>query len=168
MGLGALSLAACASPPQPSDGRADIDFIRGCWVDKSLGGRLVVFLRLLPPSQGAATLEGALLLQSSDPELPVTNPERERFVFARDGSWAKLDFGVIPDETKTNTFHRITVDWAPDAPGLAMFSNQESPALYLLVQADAEYISMGTTRGPANDGSLEAHLVFQAERDGCD
>lgn len=128
----------------------------------------MIFLRLLPPSQGAATLEGALLLQSSDPELPVTNPERERFVFARDGTWATLDFGLIPDETKTNTFHRLTVDWAPDKPGMAVFSNLESPALYLLVRADTEYLSMVTTRAPAKDGALEPRLVFQAQRDGCD
>jgi hypothetical protein len=165
----ALMMAGCASPLRPSDGSADIDFIRGCWVDKSWGKRLVIFLRLLPPSPGAATLEGALLLQSTDPQLPVTNPERERFVFARDGSWATLDFGLITDKTTTNTFHRATDSWVQLPPGAAVFTNRESPALYLIVAADGEWLSMTTTRGPEAGSQLfEEHLVFRAQRDGCD
>ena len=44
-----LGAAGCATPPAPMPTDMDIDFVRGCWVQKDAPGEQVqAFLRLLP------------------------------------------------------------------------------------------------------------------------
>ncbi len=142
------ALASCASVPAAN--RQDVEFVRGCWVEKSEpGGMAMGFLRLLPDG---ADYAGAL-------SRTVDGKMRDvgKLAFARDGS-------------------RLTVAYAS---GEAVTFESRDPRLWPAEPNKAEFVryagseieSVGVGGAPDRlaigfgDGLLGL-VVF--ERDGCD
>jgi len=80
-------LLAAGCGPEPV--RHDIEFARGCWVEKiEPGGQIVAFLRLLPDRDGAATLAGHLDYIDPDAGDGVSDDGRDDMIYtlSLDGS----------------------------------------------------------------------------------
>jgi hypothetical protein len=150
----ALVATACSTAPGPSANRpADIDFVRGCWVEKDgPGGQVHSFLRLLPPSPGDNALEGEIR-----PVASLYANLARRFTFKRDGSSAT--FTDLAADSATETFTR---DTAVQVDGSN--ATYRSGDTVLHVSGDNEGLKIFTAK---RDGSAET-THFAGERDGCD
>ena len=79
-----LCAAGCVTPPAPMPADMDIDFVRGCWVQKDAPGvRAQAFLRLLPDGD---SLAGQIADVSTGDWITVAT-----FSFSRTGERATFD-----------------------------------------------------------------------------
>lgn len=172
-----LMVAACASAqPLAVPPRQDVEFLRGCWVAKAPPAATIQgFLRLLPPSPGADTLEGEVTPADADA------PRLSRgFRFSRDGQSAgsTMTTSMLPSPTQDMKASPVRnpkplipgwrrVSWAP--------AQDRNPTRWLVAEGDEEHLKVYMHYDPAvavkaaqGNFSLDHATLFDGERDGCD
>jgi hypothetical protein len=139
--------------------RQDVEFMRGCWVWKEpVTGKVLGFLRLLPPGADAKTYDGEVQIVSGpEPEA------RSRFSFARDG--ASATWTAAFDRVPSGTY----LGRAPDEPPppnvhVAVFQQPGDLGAILQVEGGDDKLSIFATDLRTDRSFLE----FEGERDGCD
>ncbi len=163
-----LGLTACETVPgaQPAD-RRDIDFARGCWVSKAEpGGKVIGFLRLLPPSIDAPTIEGQLQDVAG-----ASTSRGVKLVVARDGSELRVEAGVGDDPLVGVYRPAEKLSWTPPMrmSYRALFVAQTAQHVPKIVifEGEKDALRIAWTSAPASDALLVV-VVFEGERDGCD
>lgn len=149
-----LALAACAAPRDAAPA-PDIDFVRGCWVEKTEpGGPITAFLRLLPDRDAGQTLAGPIQdVQHHAGDAAMKT--RATLAFTRDGK--RVDI-VFPDGLHAS-LHAAT--GTPPHSGEAAFTADGLRLRATALPGD-ELLITWTGRD-----SVESDL-FRGERDGCD
>jgi hypothetical protein len=142
--------------------RQDVEFLRGCWVRKeSPDGKVLGFLRLLPPSVDAATYDGQV--QDVSGQGPIE--PQSQLSFVRDGSAASVTY-AIGDATPT-TYVRDHSPWFDQMPigrYRSIFVRTGFYSELLIVEGASEQLKIFTTVR----GSRNSSILFEGERDGCD
>lgn len=168
--LALLATTACVTQPSTKPTDMDIDFVRGCWVQKETpGGTIQAFLRLLPDRETPArnTLSGQIADVVTGDWITIA-----AFHFARDGETVTFDARDMPEQPPHTRIDpaRLTssFDWARPKHGgrLAAFAGPAPSRNFLFVEGGDEQLAIW-----AVDASPEATLVytlFDGERDGCD
>ena len=159
----AASLAACqTAPPIKTAVIQDVEFLRGCWVQKDApGGRAIGFLRLLPNTVDGPSYRGDVTEVSPDGNADSSGA----FGFARDGSSVTLRIG---DGTETTLHHGRLAEY-PIAPrgNRAVFGGVRpdgSRAPFVIAEGDGEHLWIFFA---GQSGASIGDLVSM-ERDGCD
>lgn len=164
-----LATASCASQPAARPADMDIDFVRGCWVQKEApGGKIESFLRLLPDRE---TPEESLEGQIADVVTGdwITNGV---FHFSRDGETVTFDARDMPEQSPHTRIDPVRLgasfDWARPKHGgkLVAFAGPTPSRNFLFVEGWSEHLAIW-----AIDASPDATLIYQlfdGERDGCD
>ena len=160
------AMGGCASPSAdsesspvavlPGDIAERVDRMRGCWIAREGSG--AIFLRLLPPSAGAPTIEGGV-----DRAGATTVERTATLSFARDGSVASFAHAGGPPEI----FQHARPAWAPASPDWLVYRSISAPVLFMLVEAPGETLRIMTTLGP-DPGPMTLSSIYEANRDGCD
>ena len=150
--LATLALAGCIvpAPPRQSAVVQDVDFVRGCWVEKQEpDGPATGFLRLLPDGTDYA----GTLTRRIDGEIQTVG----RLAFARDGSRLTIQ----PDSGDATALEARDPALWPAEPNKAVFVSHTSPDIEpVSVGGDANRLAIGF------GGGLLGLVLF--ERDGCD
>ena len=164
------AITGCAAAPIPGPSSPDIDFVRGCWVQKTApGGRIEAFFRLLP--EGADGDKPGYSGEIQTVTAGELSDTRGGLHFSRDGSSASwwIVWGGSnqnPDAVSLgggshDEFQRD--DQAAARPGWydhrAAFKSLYVPHGTLVVEATAERLKV-TRNG--------VETMFDGERDGCD
>lgn len=163
-----LGMTACeAGPGAQSAARQDIDFARGCWVSMAEpGGKVTGFLRLLPPSIDAPTIEGQLQDVAG-----ASTSRGVKLVVARDGSEMRVEAGVGDDWLVGVYRSAEKLSWTPPMrmSYRALFVAQTAQHLPRIVifEGEKDALRIAWTSAPASD-ALIVVVVFEGERDGCD
>ena len=161
--------AAAATPPPPTppmppaapiNATADIDAVRGCWIQKvEPNGRASLLLRLLPDRERSDWLTGQL--QRADGDDP---DKRLRLMFSRDGQHAAM--ATAPIVSAPTTAHA-------DAPVKTLRSAQARkpdadamPTLIANPTAQVEYLRSATTAPPAKNAAAGTRVIEYLERGG--
>lgn len=169
-----LLAAGCGPAPV----RHDIEFARGCWVEKvEPGGQITAFLRLLPDRDGASTLTGRLDYIDPHAGDGVSDDGRDDMIYtlATDGSMLTTqvarESGYMDQRTQGG---EPAAEWPATAiPALAEEQRQSGESLAAFREENAQWtILVGRddtlaiyTLAP--DGQMGTTL-FDGERDGCD
>jgi hypothetical protein len=163
--LALLGVAGCAAAPAPMPADRDIDFVRGCWVQKeSPGGQIEAFLRLLPEGD---TLAGQLADVATGDWITGAT-----FSFARSGTSASFETRDLVDQPPHTRIDPSALarnfDWARPQWGgeLAAYAGPRPSRSFLFVEGVENRLAIRAVQS-----SLEATLVFtvfDGERDGCD
>lgn len=148
----AAALAACVSTPATPE-RQDVDFVRGCWVDKdATDGRIDALLRLLPAEPDALEYSGDL-----DYVRGIRPGPQIGISIARDGTHASVtqngertDLPAIADTTSIAKGSRQIV-----------FGSIDSRTTRLEVAGTADTLTMTVFNGVST-------LGFNGQRGGCD
>ena len=166
-----LAASACTSPSAatPADMDMDIDFIRGCWVQKeSPGGKIEAFLHLLPDREAPTeTLSGQLSDVSTNDW--ITNGV---FHFARDGETVTFDARDMPEQAvhiRTDPARlSASFDWARPKHGgrFAAFTGPAPSRSFLFTESGGERLAIWAVS--AEPEATLVYLLFDGERDGCD
>ncbi len=160
-----LATAGCMTGPAPRPSDMDIDFVRGCWVQKeSPGGKIEAFLRLLPD-------DGVLTGQMADVSTGdwITNAT---FAFARTGETATFEARDMPDQTEHTRIDPATLaakfDWARAKSGgrLAAYAGGSPARNFLFAEGGGDTLTIWAVSAEP-DATLVFNL-FDGERDGCD
>jgi hypothetical protein len=164
-----LAASACTSPPPAKAADMDIDFIRGCWVQKeSPGGKIEAFLRLLPDREAPA---GTLTGQISDVSTHdwITNGV---FHFARDGETVTFDARDMPEQPAHTRIDparlSASFDWARPKHGgrFAAFAGPAPSRSFLFTEGGGERLAIWAVS--AEPEATLVYTLFDGERDGCD
>jgi hypothetical protein len=152
--LAGLALAGCAGTPA-APLKQDIEFVRGCWVEKDKGdGRINAFLRLLPDGPEGAVYTGHLQYVRGirpGPEI--------RIAIARDGTHASATIGGVSGDFPADPAVSPVMD---DGSRRIMFSGIANGRPGAITAAGKEErLLLDVTSGMS-------HLTFDGERDGCD
>lgn len=160
-----LGAAGCATKPAPLPADMDIDFVRGCWVQKETpGGPIHAFLRLLPDGD---SLSGHLADVSTGDWITVAT-----FSFTRTGDRATFDARDMP-ELPTHT--RIdpsrlgaSFDWARPKFGgkLAAYAGATPSRSFLFAEGGDDTMAIWAVS--AEPDATLVFTLFDGERDGCD
>jgi len=163
--LAGLALAGCAVGPAPLPADMDIDFVRGCWVQKdSPGGKIEAFLRLLPEGD---TLAGAVTDVDTGDWITVAT-----FAFARDGASVTFDahdMPELPPHTRIDPARlAASFDWARPQAGrtLAAFAGPAPSRRFLFAEGGADALTIWAVT--ADPQATLNFKLFEGERDGCD
>jgi hypothetical protein len=142
----------------------DVEFLRGCWVQKDEpGGRAVAILRLLPERANGPAYRGEVM--ATDPGGGMSSAGA--FGFSRDGSIMTIRIG--PDGGETSLPHgKLTADY-PEAPRgkRAVFGGRRpdgSPAVFVVAEGDDQHLSIFF----ASQSGRSIQNIVAMERDGCD
>lgn len=160
-----LGATGCATQPASLPADMDIDFVRGCWVQKDApGGRIESFLRLLPDGD---TLVGQIADVSTGDWITVAT-----FSFSRTGELATFDARDMP-ELPTHT--RIdpsrlaaSFDWARAQSGgrLAAYAGPAPSRTFLFADGGEDTLAIRAVN--AEPDATLVFTLFDGERDGCD
>jgi hypothetical protein len=163
--VGGMMLAAsgCTMWPLAMPADTDIDFVRGCWVQKeSPGGKIEAFLRLLPD-------EDRLVGQMADVSTGdwITSAT---FAFARSGETATFEARDMPDQSEHTRFDpsALAFDWArPQAGGkLAAYRGGAPARNFLFAEGGNDRLAIWAVS--AEPDATLVFKLFDGERDGCD
>jgi len=161
----ATGVAACATPALRAPSERDIDFVRGCWVQKSATGETTeAFLRLLPNGEALA---GQVADVSTGDWITVAT-----FAFARAGDSLTFDARDMPQQapyTRTDPSRlAASFDWAraKRAGKLAAFAGPAPSRNFLFVEGGNDRLSIWAVS--AEPASTLIFTLFEGERDGCD
>ena len=148
-GTGCATSAIAPSAAAP----AGIDFMRGCWVEKtSPGGPVNAFLRRLPDRGDGATLAGTIQGVRREADGPAVNV-RATLAFTLDGRRADI---VLPDG-----LHASLAAQEQARVGEAAFAAEGLRLRVSALPGDRLHIAF------TNRDNVEGDL-FHGERDGCD
>ncbi len=164
--LAATAMAAmsgCSLWPAPAPTDLDIDFVRGCWVQKeSPGGKIEAFLRLLPDDD---RLTGQMADVSTGDWITSAT-----FAFARSGATATFEARDMPDQSEHTRIDpaRLTFDWArPQARGkLAAYAGPAPSRNFLFAEGGNDRLAIWAVS--AEPDATLIFKLFDGERDGCD
>ncbi|KRB07219.1 hypothetical protein [Lysobacter sp. Root690] len=148
------------TPPTPPAATADIDAVRGCWIQKvEPNGRATLLLRLLPDRERSDWLTGQL--QRADGDDP---DKRLRLMFSRDGQHAAM--ATAPIVSAPATAHA-------DAPvktlrsAKARKSNPDAmPTLIANPSGQIEYVRSAASAPPAKNAVAGTRVIEYLERGG--
>lgn len=161
----ALVATGCATGPAPMPADMDIDFVRGCWVQKEApGGKIEAFLRLLPDGD---RLTGQMADVSTGDWITSAT-----FALARSGETATFEARDIPDQPPHTRIDPAALgakfDWArPQAGGVLAAYGGGSPARnFLFAEGGNDRLAIWAVSAEP-DATLVLKL-FDGERDGCD
>jgi len=143
----------------------EIDFVRGCWVQKDApGGRVEAFLRLLPDGE---SLSGQIADVSTGDWITVAT-----FSFTRAGDHTTFDardMSELPAHTRIDPSRlAASFDWARARSGgtLAAYAGPTPSRNFLFVEGGDNTLAIwAVSAGP--DATL-VFTLFDGERDGCD
>lgn len=160
-----LGAAGCVTPPAPMPADMDIDFVRGCWVQKDAPREQVqAFLRLLPDGDG---LSGQIADVSTGDWITVAT-----FSFTRAGdrvTFDARDMPELPAHTRIDPSRlSASFDWARAKHGgkLAAYAGPTPSRSFVFAEGGNDKFKIW-----AVDASPEATMIFNlfdGERDGCD
>lgn len=164
-----LATTACTSQPPARPADMDIDFVRGCWVQKEAPGeKIEAFLRLLPDRETPTdTLSGQIADVVTGDWIAVA-----ALHFARDGETVTFDAHDMPEQPPHTRIDPARLgasfDWARPKHGgkLAAFAGPAPSRNFLFVEGGSEHLAIW-----AVDAAPDATLIYQlfdGERDGCD
>lgn len=164
-----LAATACTSAPAAKPADMDIDFIRGCWVQKeSPGGKIEAFLRLLPEREAPTeSLTGQISDVSTNDW--ITNGV---FHFARSGETVTFDARDMPEQAVHARIDparlAASFDWARPKHGgrLAAFAGPAPSRNFLFAEGGGERLAIWAVSAET-DATL-VYTLFDGERDGCD
>ena len=161
----AALLTGCAAAPAPVPADRDIDFVRGCWVQKETpGGKVEAFLRLLPEGDALA---GQLTDVSTGDWITAGV-----FSFALDGVSATFETRDLVDQPAHTRIDPSALAanfaWARPQWGgrLAAYANAPPSRSFLFVEGGDDRLAIRIVQS-AVDATL-IFRVFAGERDGCD
>ena len=161
----ALVLTACATPAMRALADRDIDFVRGCWVQKSANGEATeAFLRLLPDGDALA---GQVADVSTGDWITVAT-----FAFARVGDSVTFDARDMPELAPHARIDpsRLAASfaWARANRGgeLAAFAGPAPSRNFLFVEGGNDRLVVWAVS--AEPESTLIFTLFDGERDGCD
>lgn len=148
------------TPPTPPAATADIDAVRGCWIQKvEPNGRATLLLRLLPDRERSNWLTGQL--QRADGDDP---DKRLRLMFSRDGQHAAM--ATAPIVSAPTTAHA-------DAPVKTLRSakarkpNADAmPTLIANPSGQIEYVRSAVSAPPAKNAAAGTQVIEYLERGG--
>ncbi len=160
-----LGATGCATQPTPLPADMDIDFVRGCWVQKDAPGEQVqAFLRLLPDGD---RLTGQIADVSTGDWITVAT-----FSFTRASDSVTFDARDMPEQP---THTRIdpsrlaaSFDWARAKSGgkLAAYAGPTPSRSFLFAEGGGDTLALWAVSAEP-DATLVFNL-FDGERDGCD
>jgi hypothetical protein len=160
-----LAAAGCATPSAPKPADMDIDFVRGCWVQKQAPGeRIDAFLRLLPDGEN---LSGQLADVTTGDWITVA-----ALSFSRTGETVTFDARDMPElpaHTRIDPSQLgASFDWARAKHGgkLAAFAGPAPSRSFLFVEGGNDQLAIWAVSAEP-DATLMFNL-FDGERDGCD
>jgi hypothetical protein len=169
--MAAITLAACQVVSDPPAERTvqDVEFLRGCWVQKdSPAGKIEAFLRLLPEGVEGAALKGTIVDVREGDWTSTTS-----LSFSRDGNRAQLDRPQLPsvsgEFTRTMPSERASLPtWMKPSLGgdVAIYRADGERISHLIAESDGERIEIRTA-GTSVDATIIVR-EFSGERDGCD
>jgi hypothetical protein len=161
----ALAAAACANPARRAPSDMDIDFVRGCWVQKSAPGETTeAFLRLLPDGDA---LGGQIADVSTGDWITVAT-----FSFARAGDRVSFDARDMPEQLPHARIDPsrlgASFDWARASRGgkLAAFAGPAPSRNFLFVESGNDRLAVWAVS--AEPDATLVFTLFDGERDGCD
>jgi hypothetical protein len=161
----AIMLAGCQTAATAMPGIVqDVEFLRGCWVQKDEpGGRALGFLRLLPEGVDGPVYRGDLM----EVGLAGDTISPGAFGFSRDGSSMTMRIGE--ERTETTLPHgRLTLDYPEPARGKrAVFGGTRpdgSRAPFVIAESDGEHLWIFF----ASQSGRSIQGLVGMERDGCD
>jgi len=157
--------AGCATPTPHMPADLDIEFVRGCWVQKEAPGeRDQAFLRLLPDGDN---LSGQITDVSTGDWITVAT-----FSFAGTGDRVRFDardMPQLPAHARIDPYRlAASFDWARTKSGgkLAAYAGPTPSRSFLFAEGEEDTLTIrAVTDAP------EATLVltlFDGDRDGCD
>ena len=167
-----LALAGCKIVSDPPRGVVvqDVEFLRGCWVEKTApGGEVTGFLRLLPEGVEGLSYQGYVQkIDNGQQTTPI------HLSFARDGSSMTIRSAtgrpVTPDDRGGLARPHAKLPDAvagklPAAAHRVSYAERraEPPASWLIAEGNGETLAVYVL-----EGNGEANDVFGGERDGCD
>jgi len=155
----------CAMPTAPMPADMDIEFARGCWVQKEAPGeRVQAFLRLLPDGD---SLSGQIADVSTGDGITVAT-----FSFTRAGdrvTFDARDMPELPAHTRIDPSRLATsFGWARPKSGgkLAAYAGSAPSRSFLFAEGGEDTLAIrAVTAEP--DATL-VFTLFDGERDGCD
>jgi hypothetical protein len=160
-----LALAACATQLDRKPADMDIDFVRGCWVQKEAPGEHVQgFLRLLPDGDN---LSGQQADVSTGDWITVAV-----FSFARSGesvTFDARDMPELPPHTRIDPARlAASFDWARPKTGgkLAAFAGPAPSRSFLFAEGGNDRLAIWAVS--AEQDATLVFSLFNGERDGCD
>ena len=143
----------------------DINFVRGCWVQKEApGGKIEAFLRLLPEGEN---LSGQIADVATGDWITVAT-----FAFARSGesvTFDARDMAEQPAHTRIDPSRLgASFDWARAKHGgrVAAFAGPAPSRNFLFVEGGDDRLAVWAVSA-ATDATL-VYDLFDGERDGCD
>ena len=160
-----LGAAGCVTPPAPMPADMDIDFVRGCWVQKDAPGeRAQAFLRLLPDGD---SLAGQIADVSTGDWITVAT-----FSFTRAGdrvTFDARDMPELPDHTRIDPSRlSASFDWARAKHGgkLAAYAGPSPSRTFLFAEGGSDTLTIRAVS--AKPDATLVFTLFDGERDGCD
>ena len=160
-----LGAAGCATPPAPMPTDMDIDFVRGCWVQKDAPGEQVqAFLRLLPDGD---SLSGQVADVSTGDWITVA-----AFSFTRAGDRVTFDARDIPELPAHRRIDpsrlATSFDWARATSGarLAAYAGPSPSRTFLFAEGGGDTLTIRAVS--AEPDATLVFTLFDGERDGCD
>lgn len=163
LAIAAAWLSGCSLLPAPPPMEIDIDFVRGCWVQKeSPGGKIEAFLRLLPNED---RLTGQMADVSTGDWITSAT-----FSFARAGDTATFEARDMPDQPQHTRIDptRLAFDWArPQSGGQLVAYAGGTPARnFLFAEGGNDRLAIWAVS--AQPDATLVFKLFDGERDGCD
>lgn len=162
-----LGLAGCAGAPATSTTQ-DVEFLRGCWVQKDgPGGNIQAFLRLLSHrANGDDVYVGDVIDARNGGWRPSY-----RFAIAKNGSY--LTFGRDPDPIiEGGARVRNWIEWPPTHMPLPQAENRAVWRLTPVAGREGWIVAQGTNDKLSiyllGADSSKGEVMFDGERDGCD
>lgn len=151
-----------ASPPSPA-APADIDAVRGCWIQKvDPNGRATLLLRLLPDRERSDWLTGQL--QRADGDDP---DKRLRLMFSRDGQHAAMATAPILSAPSATATAQADSPVKTLRSAKARKPNADAmPTLIANPTAQVEYVRSATTAAPARNAAPGTRVIEYLERGG--
>jgi len=160
-----LGAAGCVALPDPMPADMDIDFIRGCWVQKEApGGTVQAFLRLLPDGD---SLSGQIADVSTGDLITVAT-----FAFTRAGDRVTFDARDMPEQPAHTWIDpsrlAASFDWARAKAGgrLAAYAGAAPSRSFLFAEGGNDTLAIWAVSAQT-DATL-VFTLFDGERDGCD
>jgi hypothetical protein len=158
-----IGATGCSLWPWAKPGEMDIDFVRGCWVQKeSPGGKIQAFLRLLPDED---RLTGQMADVSTGDWITSAT-----FSFARSGESATFEARDMPDQPEHTRIDptRLAFDWArPQSGGqLVAYAGPTPSRNFLFAEGGNDRLAIWAVS--AEPDATLVFKLFDGERDGCD
>jgi hypothetical protein len=163
----AFDTAAATPPPTPRtppaapvNAAADIDAVRGCWIQKvEPDGRATLLLRLLPDRERSDWLIGQL--QRADGDDP---DKRLRLMFSRDGQHAAM--ATAPIVSAPTTAHADSPIKTLRSAKARKPNADAMPSLIANPTGQVEYVRSATTAWPAKNAAAGTRVIEYLERGG--